>query len=225
MGKCGVGKRSVGVIVHRRWLDWGAKMSFRHTTTRIGYLDLDLEQVYLRLVTAHLPHSDFHDDVYEATLLEVESIVESARRGGRMTVIGMDANAIIGGQSQQDDESIIGTNGLGRRNERGNQLVAWMHGMRVTAVATMHRTSWEQTWTHELWSTHDRRQIDYILLDEIRRSDVKEVGIVDALDGKSDHRAPFLKFAVPEQGHEAEKCKSTSGMEATKPGGLSQRIR
>ena len=94
-----------------------------------------------------------------------------------MNITGVDANAIIGSRSEFDSEDIVGAYGLGQRNARGDMLVAWMHGLHIAAVTTMLHKPYDDCWSHELWSTHSRRQIDYILLDEIRQTCLQNFGI------------------------------------------------
>ena len=62
----------------------------------------------------------------------------------------------------------------------------------------MRSKPWNETWTHELWNTKARRQIDYILFDEVRRDALDDVGIANCLEGKSDHRATFVRLGLQE---------------------------
>ena len=62
--------------------------------------------------------------------------------------------------------------------------------------STLARSQQGGQWTHELWSTKLRRQIGFILLDEVRESSLVEVGIETSLDGKSDHRAVFAEMSI-----------------------------
>ena len=55
---------------------------------------------------------------------------------------------------------------------------------------------WEEIWTHKAWSDGARRQIDYILTDEVRLEDTTDTGIECALEGKSDHRGVLASFQI-----------------------------
>jgi hypothetical protein len=115
-----------------------------------------------------------------------------------MNILGLDANAVLGGREVTDDKRIIGDHGRGLRNDRGHIFAARLHGQRLSAAATMKSKPQGETWTHELWSTKTRRQIDYVLCDEVRHDSIYDVGTLDILEGKSDHRPVHAKFHLLE---------------------------
>ena len=47
-------------------MEIGAKLRFKTMSSRTAYMDFDLEDVHLRFVTAHMPHSEYPDREYEA---------------------------------------------------------------------------------------------------------------------------------------------------------------
>ena len=167
VGPPGSNKRTACILLHRRWQQ--AKLSLHVVDERTVFLDLEAGALRLCLTSAHLPHGDALVEVYEAALEAVETVVARARKWRRMNVIGVDANAILGRQNETDDATIIGEHGVEQRNARGHIFAAWLHGQRLSAAATMRSKPWNETWTHELWNTKARRQIDYILFDEVRR--------------------------------------------------------
>lgn len=188
-------KRTCCILVHSRWGEY--KQSFQAVSSRLAYLDLDVgDERKHRLTSVHLPDSSAPDDVYEASLLAVDQVITSARRAKRFNIVGMDANAVLGQREATDDPFLIGEFGVGQRNERGYDFSAWLHGVRLTAVTTMIDKPGEETWTHELWSTRLRRQIDFILLDEVRANAAEDVGTVDAIRGASDHRGVFARLKL-----------------------------
>jgi hypothetical protein len=187
-------KRSVCVLLHRRWAL--CKSCFRPISSRLAYLDIDILEWKLKLTVAHLPDSGL-DDVYEAALLALEEIIAKGRVERRTNIVGVDANAVIGKRTAADCAQIIGEHGHGYRNERGQLFTAWLHGQKVAALNTMAEKPEEELWTHELWSTKARRQIDFVLIDEIRGSILRDAGVLDCLLGKSDHRAVFADMEIP----------------------------
>ena len=196
VGPPGSNKRTACILLHRRWQQ--AKLSLHVVDERTVFLDLEAGALRLCLTSAHLPHGDALVEVYEAALEAVETVVARARKWRRMNVMGVDANAILGRQNETDDATIIGEHGVEQRNARGHIFVAWLHGQRLSAAATMRSKPWNETWTHELWNTKARRQIDYILFDEVRRDALDDVGIANCLEGKSDHRAAFVRLGLQE---------------------------
>ena len=82
----------------------------------MAYVDLEANNLRLRLSSSHLPHAENLEEVYEYGLLAIEEVVADARRSRKMNIIGIDANAVVGRQMPTDDGHIIGAYGGGQRN-------------------------------------------------------------------------------------------------------------
>ena len=64
----------------------------------------------------------------------------------------------------------------------------------------MRQKSFSEVWTHKGWSTAGIcRQIDFIVLDEIRADSFVNHGISNTLEGKSDHQATSAIFKFDEK--------------------------
>ena len=74
-------------------------------------------------------------------------------------------------------------------------MVAWV---RLCAVSTVREKRRERAWTHQLWYAWLRRQIDFVLIDDIRIDDVIGSDIIADLDGKSDHRGVAADIQILE---------------------------
>ena len=194
--RCVDTKRSVGILIHRRWQQRGAKFVFKSASSQLIFVDMDLGELRLRLISAHLPHNEYTDQAYEAALLGLEEVIESSRRAHRQNIVGTDANAVIGARHLSDNQRIIGEYGHGNRDARGHLFVQRLHGMNLAALSTHVSTTWERAWTHEYWSTKVKRQIDYVLTDEVKGDSIVGSGIVEELGGKSDHRAAYAELKL-----------------------------
>ena len=97
---------------------------------------MDLGELRLRLISAHLPHNEYTDQAYEAALLGLEEVIESSRRAHRQNIAGTDANAVIGARHLSDNQRIIGEYGHGNRDARGHLFVQRLHGMNLAALST-----------------------------------------------------------------------------------------
>ena len=190
----GKSKRSVGILLNRRWKQDSFKTNFVTYSSAMAYLDLEAEGEQFRFITAHLPHSSNSEEEYDASLADLEEVTDAARLKKYSVIIGVDANAVLGSRWPTDSTDIIGPYGLGERNGRGQILAPWMHGMRLAAAASMFALSWHDLWTHKAWSTSVCRQIDFILTDVSQSKRARNVGIRHCLEGKSDHRASFIEF-------------------------------
>ena len=126
---------TVGILLHRRWSE--VRVSFKALTDRVVFLDVGFGAVQMRLISAHLPHSGLAEDLYDATLACVEEAIEGSRRNGSMTLVGIDANAVVGRREATDNHDIIGEFGWGSRNSRGRHFVVRLHGQRIAVTAIM----------------------------------------------------------------------------------------
>ena len=114
--RCVDTKRSVGILIHRRWQQRGAKFVFKSASSQLIFVDMDLGELWLRLISAHLPHNEYTDQAYEAALLGLEEVIESSRRAHRQNIVGTDANAVIGARHLSDNQRIMNTGmGIGMR--------------------------------------------------------------------------------------------------------------
>ena len=148
----------------------------------------------LRLITCHMPHGGDSDAGYAATLSILEKTVQHARRHKCTSIVGVDANAIIGQQSLHDHGKIIGQWGLGERNERGMILASWLHTTRLSVASTMFKKQYSQQWSHQLWSTGVRRLVDYVFVDTCSKQSLSDACAGDELAASSDHRAVMATF-------------------------------
>ena len=192
---CGAAGRSVSILVHKRWVKLGCQLSFKSRHKRIAFVDLVCGELRLRLISVHMPHAEFSDEDYDAVLMVLDDVVEQARSSRMTNLVGIDANAVIGVTAEGDRETVVGKYCVGERTSRGDMFVAWLHGNHLSAAATtFYREDYALQWTHQQWGNGTCRQIDFVLVDEIRVKDVAGVGVCTDLDGKSDHRAAYVWF-------------------------------
>ena len=108
LGNCGTSARSVGVLLHKRWLDKAAKTAFTSLGARVASLSVDCSTLRLSLITGHMPHAAYADEEYEAALMRIEEAVHDARRSRRTSIVGIDANGVLGTRVPTDSDRIIG---------------------------------------------------------------------------------------------------------------------
>ena len=94
-----------------------------------------------------------------------------------------------------DSSRIVGEYGYGHGNRRGHSFVAWLNGQNLAILNTMREKPRDALWTHEMWSTGAKRQIDFILSDEIFQDALDDTDIVDCFTG-SDHRGVSATLAL-----------------------------
>lgn len=68
--------RSVAILLHKRWTSQHARPEYQTKTSRVAYVDVELGQQKIRFITAHLPHAEYTQADFDATLDAVESVIE-----------------------------------------------------------------------------------------------------------------------------------------------------
>ena len=124
---CGGRPRSIGILLHRRWCAGASPPEFTTLSGRLSKVELEVNTERVILMSSHLPHAGKSDLEYEAALARMEDEIKDARKKKTFIIIGVDANAVVGEQSEHDSHRIIGSGGLHTRNERGVTFVAWLH--------------------------------------------------------------------------------------------------
>ena len=91
---------------------------------------------------------------------QIEELIKGEKATDQRIVMG-DWNAVVG---KGKDRNEIGKFGLGRRNERGQELINFCKRMKLVATNTwfMHEKRRRYTWTNP--GGTERYQIDYILI-------------------------------------------------------------
>ena len=185
--------RCVSILLHKRWSS--TEFSFTCFDYRTAYLDLNILDVQLRLISCHLPDSaSYSDSDYGHALQSLEAVCKQAK--DRICIVGVDANAILGEQGEHDNSIVVGSHGLGTRNHRGHLFSHFLHTSRMAACNTMFCKRPDCVWTHQLWSTHAQRQIDFLLLDCSHSHNVLDTFIVHDIFEKTDHRCIGVRIKL-----------------------------
>ena len=76
LSECRRHQRSVGVLLHRRWV--ASVSGYGVGGSRVAFVDLTASVGELRLISAHFPHNSYPDLEYEACMATVEHLIEEA---------------------------------------------------------------------------------------------------------------------------------------------------
>ena len=221
---CGGRPRSIAILLHRQWTGPDENPRFRSVDGRLAVLDVCIRSQKYCFMSCHLPHAGYSDIMFEAALAVLEETVAAARVQMRIVIVGIDANAVIGSQLENDVSKIIGPWGLGDRNERGLVFAAWLHLNRLSAANTIFKKALGKQWTHQMWSSALRRQIDYVLVDTSFFQSLQDCEPTDLIDVKSDHRGLCAVFApagrIARQRKNGRKRKTIRGYALLDEGGI-----
>jgi hypothetical protein len=81
---CADRHRSVAILVHRRW--GHLQLDFKSVSGRVAYVDFDSTQFSARLITAHMPHSDYDDTEVESVLHDLSCLRAEATSNRKMCI-------------------------------------------------------------------------------------------------------------------------------------------
>ena len=102
------------------------KIIVRNVAKKIVYNDriiaikLQAESINILMMQVYMPTSEHDDDEVDELYDKTEEILEEDGKGDTNNIIMGDWNSVVGDESQR---KIVGTQGLGRKNHRGQMLI------------------------------------------------------------------------------------------------------
>ena len=143
------------------------------------YVKLSIIQVYAPTNKANVEDKD---NFYE----QLQTVVDSVHKHDILLVMG-DLNAKVG-EDNEGYENIIGSQGVGERNDNGERLVDFcgLNNLVVTGTIFPHKLIHKQTWTSPGGKT--KNQIDHALVSRQHRTSVMDTRAMRGADIVSDHQ-------------------------------------
>ena len=140
------GERGVAIILHK---DWARGLrTFKAISERLAMVDVNKDEVKLRLICVYMPHARYDDGAVEEIYSQLDRLVAEGRSSRRTVVIGGDWNAVVGVRSEGDAAEIIGNFGIGARNRRGQSMVEWATLQRLAIINTLFQKHPVNQWTY-----------------------------------------------------------------------------
>ena len=120
--------------------------------------------------------------------------MDSVHKHDILLVMG-DLNAKVG-EDNDGYENIIGSHGVGERNDNGERLVDFcgLNNLVVTGTIFPHKLIHKQTWTSPGGKT--KNQIDHVLLSRQHRTSVMDTRAMRGADIASDHQLVRSKIKL-----------------------------
>ena len=167
-------------------------LGFWAISERVILLKLQAKPFNINIIQVYAPTSDCEDEEVEKLYQEINNGIQQTKSGEVLCVMG-DFNAKVG---KEKYEKIIGTYGLGNRNERGDRLIEFCQQNKLCVVNTWFQqpTRRLHTWNSPGGTT--RNQIDYILINDRFRNNVKQVKSYPGADINSDHIPVVMKLKI-----------------------------
>lgn len=142
----------------------------------------------LNIIQVHAPTSTPDNQDIEDFYGELEASINRIL-GREVTIIIGDLNAKIGRTNLDHDmRQILGSFGLGERNERGEHLLDFCLQHRLTVMNTWFKHHPRRLYTWRSPGDRTRNQIDYILINRRWKSSITNVKTYPSADCGSDHQ-------------------------------------
>ena len=167
-------------------------LGFWAISERVILLKLQAKPFNINIIQVYAPTSDCEDEEVEKLYQEINNGIQQTKSGEVLCVMG-DFNAKVG---KEKYEKIIGTYGLGNRNERGDRLIEFCQHNKLCVVNTWFQQPTRRLYTWNSPGGTTRNQIDYILSNDRFRNNVKQVKTYPGADINSDHIPVVMKLKI-----------------------------
>jgi hypothetical protein len=184
------GHRGVAVILDRKFKDRVTKIT-QHSD-RLILIRIKSEPVDVVLIQVYMPTSDAEDEEVESIYEQIEDLIKKEKATDQVIVLG-DWNAVVG---EGREGKVVGEFGLGKRNERGQELVNFCKRMKLAVTNTWFRHEKRRRYTWKKPGDTGRYQLDYILIKHRYRNSVKNSRAYPGADVDSDHNLVMAKIEL-----------------------------
>ena len=163
-----------------------ALMKWKPISDRIIYARFFSKYVKLSIIQVYAPMNEANiedkDNFYE----QLQTVVDSVHKHDILLVMG-DLNAKVG-EDNEGYDNIIGSHGVGERNDNGERLVDFcgLNDLVVTGTIFPHKLIHKHIWTSPGGKT--KNQIDHVLVNRQHQTSVMDTRAMRGADIASDHQ-------------------------------------
>ena len=183
-------KTGVGIILNKK-----AGRSVRdyiQYSDRIVMVRLESKPVNTVIIQVYMPTSAHSDDEIEEVYSDLEEVLKFVKGNENLIILG-DWNAVIG---EEEERGITGKYGLGTRNERDNRLIEFCNSNKLTIANTLFKNHKRRRYTWKMPGDIGRYQIDYIMVRQRFKNQVKDCRSYPGPDIDSDHTLVMMKYKL-----------------------------
>ncbi|XP_060882053.1 craniofacial development protein 2-like [Metopolophium dirhodum] len=181
------GQAGVGIALNKKW---GKRVTNVVTySSRLCLIKIESTPNNLVIIQVYMPTSKADDEEVEEVYAGIEELIQHTKPHDNVIIMG-DFNAIVG-KGREGRE--VGDFGLGKRNARGERVVKFCreNGMIITNTRFQNPKSRIYTW--KMPGDIARYQIDYILVKNRFKNQVKFCKTYPSADCDSDHNIVIAK--------------------------------
>ena len=134
--------------------------------------------------------SDYSEEALEEYYEEIANTLKTVKSDEILIVMG-DMNAKIG---KGKTDSVVGNHGLGKRNDRGDRLIAFCNEENLCIANTLFEHPARKLYTWKSPGDVKRNQIDFVMIRKRFRNSIKQCCTYPGADIHSDHNPVMTKL-------------------------------
>ena len=174
----------VGLLLSKRAV--GALMGYNPINDRLLQARFDGYPRKITIIVAYAPTSDCDTEVIEKFYGQLQEAIRSIDKEDMKFIIG-DWNAKIG-KENSGYEDVMGTNGIGERNDRGERLLDFLKQNELYVTNTKFQGVEKRKWTWKSPEGSTRNMIDLILVEKKYKHMITQCRSFPSADIESDHQ-------------------------------------
>ncbi|XP_055383684.1 uncharacterized protein LOC129613579 [Condylostylus longicornis] len=178
------GSNGVGMIIDKSISS--SMMSWKAVSDRIILVRFYSRIRKITIIQCYAPTETANDELKDEFYSQLTSVISNIPRTDIIILMG-DLNAKIGTRMQGDPQEIIGSHGIGSRNNNGSRLLDLCTEFNLAVGGTLfpHKNIHKYTW--ESPNGHTRNQIDHICINTTWKRSLLDVRSRRGADIHSDH--------------------------------------
>lgn len=193
-----------GTAENERGLGGVGIMTNKHFGKRIkGYVQYSERIMLVRfdtkprdtvIIQVYMPTTNAEDDKVEEVYDSLDNIIEHIKKDENLILMG-DWNASVG-RGKEEEEEVVGSFGVGRRNHRGDRLIEFCTKHKFIVTNTLFEHHPRRIYTWRAPGDIRRAQLDYILVRGRYKNQVKDSRSYPGADIESDHNLVMMKCTL-----------------------------
>ena len=205
--------RGVAILVHNR-LARNIR-SFHAVDERTCFLDIQIQSLKIRVITAYFPHTGYNDSNIQRMYDTLSTIIHEARAQRLQILLTGDFNAQTGRRNDDDTTTTLGKFALEPASSRGEWLTSWAASHHLTITNT-HFDKPQSAIITYYSPTNQPRQLDYILTTTALWQRTTDAHATHHLDLGSDHKAVRIRLDLTTPNPKRRKRQTTAKQQRTK---------
>lgn len=181
---------TVGFAIKSTWKE--NILGFASYSDRVITVNMKMGTETLTIIQCYAPTSTYSESAMEEFYHDLEQAIIDLKKSEWLIVMG-DFNAKIGVPQKQEND-VMGSFGLGDRNDRGRMLIEFSRKNELFFSNSMFEKRESRRWTWTLGRA--RNEIDFILVRKSQRKLVIDVSVVNNFKFNSDHRMLRMCFKL-----------------------------